>query len=103
MQGEAARIADFMSHEPQTNEVRRSAVLLPGFLTIAAETGLPLRILELGASAGLNQLWDRRHYRLGEIGEWGLILPCEAAKRFTHLADPIHGRGIGSTASRGGR
>ncbi len=71
MQGEAGRIADFMSHEPQTNEVRRSAVLLPGFLTIAAETALPLRILELGASAGLNQLWDRRRYRLGELGEWG--------------------------------
>ena len=33
-----------MAHEPQTNEVRRSACLLPGFLTIAAETGLPLRL-----------------------------------------------------------
>jgi hypothetical protein len=71
MDENAARIADFMLHEPQTNEVRRSAVLLPGFLTIAAETGLPLRILELGASAGLNQLWDQRRYRLGELGEWG--------------------------------
>jgi len=71
MDDEAPRIADFMAHEPQTNEVRRSAVLLPGFLTVAAETRLPLRILELGASAGLNQLWDQRHYRLGDIGEWG--------------------------------
>ncbi|MFI4936819.1 MAG: DUF2332 family protein, partial [Caulobacterales bacterium] len=53
------QLAQFMSHEPQTNEVRRSACLLGGFLTVAAETGLPLRCLELGASAGLNQSWDR--------------------------------------------
>jgi hypothetical protein len=71
MDSEAGPVAAFMRHEPQTNEVRRSAVLLPGFLAIAAATGLPLRILELGASAGLNQLWDQRQYRLGEIGEWG--------------------------------
>ena len=65
------RFADFMGHEPQTNEVRRSACLLPGFLTVAKETGLPLRIFETGASAGLNQLWDRYHYDLGEAGAWG--------------------------------
>lgn len=78
METHAARIAEFMHHEPQTNEVQRSAVLLPGFLTVAAQTGLPLRILELGASGGLNQLWDQRRYRLGEIGEWG---PADAPLR----------------------
>jgi hypothetical protein len=51
--------------------VRRSACLLPGFLTVAAATGLPLRLFEIGASAGLNQLWDRYHYDLGEVGAWG--------------------------------
>jgi hypothetical protein len=65
------RFAAFMEHEPQTNEVRRSACLLPGFLTIAAETGLPLACLELGASAGLNQLWSRFHYDYGPAGAWG--------------------------------
>jgi hypothetical protein len=68
---QAARMAEFMRHEPQTNEPRRSAVLLPGFLDVAAATGLPLRILELGASAGLNQLWDNRRYRFGEAFAWG--------------------------------
>ncbi|HET6971505.1 MAG TPA: DUF2332 family protein [Phenylobacterium sp.] len=63
-------LARFMGHEPQTNEVRRSACLLGGFLTVAAETGLPLRIFEIGASAGLNSYWDRFHYRLGEAA-WG--------------------------------
>ena len=65
------RFAAFMSHEPQTNEVRRSACLLPGFLAVAKTTGLPLRLFEIGASAGLNQLWDRYHYDLGEAGVWG--------------------------------
>ena len=58
----------YMDHEPQTNEVRRSACLIGGFLTIARESGLPLRCFEVGASAGLNQLWDRFHYRLGDAG-----------------------------------
>jgi hypothetical protein len=64
------RLARFMDHEPQTNEVRRSACLLGGFLQIAADTGLPIRLFEIGASAGLNQLWDRYAYRVGEAG-WG--------------------------------
>ncbi|WP_114394653.1 DUF2332 domain-containing protein [Oleisolibacter albus] len=55
---------------PQTNEARRSVVLLGGFLTLAAETGLPLRLLEIGASAGLLQHWDRFRYRLGDA-VWG--------------------------------
>jgi hypothetical protein len=49
----------------QTNEVRRSAVLLPGFLRVAARTQLPLRLREIGASSGLNQYFDRYRYELG--------------------------------------
>ena len=71
MAAEPARLTAFMDHEPQTNEVRRSAVLLGGFLTVAQETGLPLRLIEPGASAGLNQLWDQRRYRLGRTAAWG--------------------------------
>ena len=63
-------VETFLTSPPQTNEVGRSAVLLGGFLTIARETGLPLRTLEIGASAGLNSHWDRFRYRLGGR-EWG--------------------------------
>jgi hypothetical protein len=60
-----------LMHAPvQTNEVGRSAALLGGFLTVARETGHPLRVLEIGASAGLNLLWDRYRYETPG-GPWG--------------------------------
>jgi hypothetical protein len=54
----------------QTNEVQRCIGLLPTFLTIAAETGLPLELLELGPAAGLNLELDRYRYVYAE-GTWG--------------------------------
>jgi hypothetical protein len=65
-----ARVADTLTRPPQTNEIGRSAVLLGGFATIAARTGLPLALCEIGASAGLNMLWDRYRYELG-TSRWG--------------------------------
>ena len=53
----------------QTNEVGRCAALVGGFLEVA-RSGLPLRVLEVGSSAGLNLRWDR--YRYEARGEtWG--------------------------------
>jgi hypothetical protein len=63
-------IDGLMSRGCQTNEVGRSAALLGGFLEVAHRTGLPLRILEVGASAGLNLRWDRYRYR-SAAGSWG--------------------------------
>ncbi len=62
-----AFVAGFIAKAPQTNEVGRSAALYPGLVAIAQETGLPLALHELGASAGLNLLADRFSYRLGGV------------------------------------
>jgi hypothetical protein len=65
-----AWLCAWLDHPPQTNETGRSAVLLPGFLAIARETGLPLALAEIGSSAGLNLFFDRFRYRYGET-DWG--------------------------------
>ncbi len=62
-----AAILPFLDLAPQTNEVGRSGALMAGLKVIAAETGLPLRLYELGSSAGLNLNLDRFSYRLGEL------------------------------------
>jgi hypothetical protein len=54
----------------QTNDPGRSGSLLGGFLFIAERTGLPLRLLEIGSSAGLNLCWDRFRYEWAG-GGWG--------------------------------
>jgi hypothetical protein len=54
----------------QTNEVGRCAALMFGFLETAVATRLPFRLLEVGASAGLNLRWDL--FRYGGAGAaWG--------------------------------
>ena len=50
----------------QTNEIRRSALLLPAFVLVSREAqGRPLYLLEIGVAAGLNLLWDRYGYDYG--------------------------------------
>jgi hypothetical protein len=67
----APEIRPRLDTQVQTNEVRRCAALLGGFLAAAREAGgLPLRLLEIGTSAGLNLFWDRYRYALG-AHRWG--------------------------------
>jgi hypothetical protein len=67
---EAPYLLQRLQGPPQTNEAQRAAALCPGFLTVAALTGLPLAASELGASAGLNLCWDSFSYRFGAAA-WG--------------------------------
>lgn len=52
----------WLDYAPQTNEVARSAYLYPGMMVVARETGLPISLFEVGASAGLNLFSDQFSY-----------------------------------------
>jgi len=52
-------LMDWIKSAPQTNEVRRSAPLIAAGHWLAARFELPFVTSELGASAGLNLMWDR--------------------------------------------
>jgi hypothetical protein len=112
MSKHSAFILDRMKSPPQTNEVRRSGALLPGFLLLGRMFGKPLILSEVGASAGLNLQWDRYCYDLGGRAfgpqdspvliapEWRGDPPPEAAIKVAaragcdlnpvHAIDPAH-------------
>ncbi len=52
----------------QTNEVSRCSYLFPAFCLIAATARLPLALIEVGTSAGLNLLWDKYGYHYSHQG-----------------------------------
>ncbi len=59
----------------QTNVVRRCTCLLPAFSMVQQESGRPLALIDVGASAGLNLNVDRYRYRYLRGGQeeatWG--------------------------------
>ncbi|TGN54803.1 DUF2332 domain-containing protein, partial [Paracoccus liaowanqingii] len=63
-----AAILDWLDSPPQTNEVARSAALIGAARFLRGLAPLPLRLQELGASAGLNLNFDRYHLQDGGTG-----------------------------------
>ena len=56
----------------QTNEIRRCSYLMPAFGVIASENpDTPLALIDVGASAGLNLLWDSYRYRYSDGSTYG--------------------------------
>ena len=75
----------------QTNEVQRSWVLVPRSSPSPRAAGLPLDLVELGPSAGLNLVWDRYRCRYAA--------GTSAARRRALVLDAARsGRGAGGAA-----
>jgi hypothetical protein len=70
--GHRTWIRTWLTRPPQTNEVGRGAALVGGLRHITAEARLPVRLVEVGASAGLNLRAD--HFRIpGDAGAHGAL------------------------------
>jgi hypothetical protein len=79
-----AALARFVREQGvQTNETQRCVALVPAFLTVARASGLPLDLVELGPSAGLNLVFDRYRcrYAEGAFGDPEARLQFDAVER----------------------
>ncbi|MDQ1385431.1 MAG: hypothetical protein QOG65_2810 [Actinomycetota bacterium] len=65
-----ASVLDALSRDPQTNEVGRSAALALGLAQIGRLTRKPIRLFEIGSSAGLNLRIDS-YFCDGGATTWG--------------------------------
>jgi len=70
VEAHADELVEGLSLGVQTNEVGRCAALVVGFAALLRRYRLPLRLLEVGTSAGLNLRWGRWRYESGET-RWG--------------------------------
>ena len=82
-------VKDYLRFAPQTNEARRSILLLTGFLYLADQFDMDIHMLELGASAGLNMNWDKFRYEL-DTWSWGPASPVTLSTPWTGPAPPTH-------------
>ena len=70
LSGQREQVRAWLAGPPQTNEVGRGAALIGGLRYLAARAALPVRLVEIGASAGLNLRADR-FCVAGDSGSYG--------------------------------
>ena len=75
----------------QTNEIRRCSYLMPAFGVVSLDSGgMPLGLIDVGASAGLNLLWDSYRYRYSSNLTFGpdeseVVIDCELRNGMPHI------------------
>ena len=91
------------SRNVQTNEVGRCSHLMPAFGIVAQAAQQPLALIDVGAGAGLNLLWDRFDYRYSDGSAFGtgqspVRVVCESRGTMPDLPvrfpDVVHRVGI---------
>jgi hypothetical protein len=99
-----AFIRDRAARTVQTNEPGRCAALYGGLLWLSERHRLALRLLEIGASAGLNLNADRFRYVVGgePLGDPSSALEFSEPWRGVPVADPVATAARLQVAERGG-
>ncbi|MBB3692320.1 DUF2332 family protein [Sphingomonas sp. BK580] len=92
-------IADWMQHTPQTNEVGRAAAILAALKVARTRFDLPVELLELGASAGLNLNLCRYAYEIGGVAAGDPASPVRIAPDW--IGAPPPGTPVEVVAARG--
>jgi len=97
---DAETIDALMERPLQTNEPARAMPLMAGYCWLAARYRLPMRVFEIGASAGLNLRWDAFAY---DGGDWtyGGPSPLVLRNRIASGA-PAHLSAVPTVAERRG-
>ncbi len=92
---EPEAVREWLDRPPQTNEVGRSAALMGGLLHLGPHERRPVRLCEIGSSAGLNLLADRYEYvdtaggRYGTRGSPAVLEPAWTPATFARRQVPI--------------
>ncbi|MEL6680317.1 MAG: DUF2332 family protein [Pseudomonadota bacterium] len=90
--GSADALLPWLASAPQTNEVGRSGIVLGAALLLAAEVGLPMEVLEIGASAGVNLFFDQYGYDLGGGQRWNVGADVGLSCAWSGTPPPLDGR-----------
>jgi hypothetical protein len=83
----AGWIGDRLGRTVQTNEPGRAAVLFGALLWLVERYSLPVRLLEIGASAGVNLLADRFCYLVGDATLGCVSSPVRFAQPWATIPD----------------
>lgn len=85
-------VREWLDRPPQTNEVGRATGLMGGLLEVATRWPLPVRLFEIGASAGLNLLADRFCYQASGLRYGDPASPVVLDPAWTGQLPPLDAR-----------